>query len=214
MPGQMLFHVLDAVLGSTAKVQLLRALIPLTSAVSGREAKKLAGARSDRGVREALRDLTELGVLRRENTRSAYLYRFNREHQLSPALEMLFEAESLRFGKLRELLHASLEAAELADRVKAVVLFGSVARGDARPDSDTDLLVVTGAEGDARPVRDTILETEGRIFARLGLRISPMVLPLARVRERYRDEDPLMKNIEAEGRVLSGPPVHELLEGR
>lgn len=210
----MLSNVLDSVLGTTAKVQILRALLPLTGAVSAREAQRLAGVRSDRGMRQALRELADLGMLRREEIRGAHLHRVNRDHHLASALERLFEAEASRLAALRTVLREALEAAGVLDRVKAVVLFGSVARAEARPDSDADLLLVTDSDGAVPAVRDAALDAEAPVFARLGLRISPMVLSLGRVVERYADGDPLMSNISTQGRALLGPSFHQLVEGR
>lgn len=81
----MLTNVLKAVLGSTTKVQILRALLPLVSPVSGREAQRLAGIRSDQGVRAALEELSDLEILHRVQTRKAYLYQINRARPVGAA---------------------------------------------------------------------------------------------------------------------------------
>lgn len=59
----MLFHPLDALLGTTGKVRLLRVLLPLDSQVTGREAQRLAGVRSTVGTTNALDALTALGIV-------------------------------------------------------------------------------------------------------------------------------------------------------
>jgi len=56
----MLHDALNSVFGSTTKVRLLRALLPLTSAVSGRE----AGVRSMGGAQRALTELAQLATTR------------------------------------------------------------------------------------------------------------------------------------------------------
>ena len=50
------------------------------------------------------------------------------------------------YTRLRELAaeYAALLRSAFGDRLVSVVLYGSVARGDARPDSDINVLVVTG----------------------------------------------------------------------
>ncbi len=45
-------------------------------------------------------------------------------------------------------LHAIAAKAALASGAKRVILFGSRARGDARPDSDVDLLLVVNDDDD------------------------------------------------------------------
>lgn len=206
----MLFRTLDAVLGSTTKVRLLRALMPLTSPVSGHEARMLAGVRSQSGVRVALNDLTELGLLEREDTRRIRLYRINRGHDLAEPLAALFRAEFTRVEALRQALQEILEAGAVQEHTLSIILFGSNARGDARPTSDLDLLVVTRAEP-ADHVRDVLIDAMPEVERRFGLRISPLLLSKERVQERFTDGDPLMQNIHADGRTLYGTHFQELV---
>lgn len=206
----MLFHTLDAILGSTAKVRIVRALIPLTSPVSGNELRALARIRSKSGLKTALDDLTELGILQREDTRRIRLYRINRGHDLAEPLAALFHAEFTRVGALRQALRETLEAGAVQEHTLSIILFGSNARGDARPTSDLDLLVVTRAEP-ADDVRDVLIDAIPEVERRFGLRISPLLLSKERVQERFTDGDPLMQNIHADGRTLYGTHFQELV---
>ena len=206
----MLFRTLDEVLGSTAKVRILRALMPLHSPVSGNEARKLAGVRSQRGVRAALDELTDLGILQQERTGRIRLFRINREHDLAGSLSTLFKAEFSRFAEFRDALQDILDRGAVREHTLSIILFGSNARGDARPASDADLLVVADAESEVGRVERVIIDAEPEIRRRFGLRISPYVLHKARVEERYRDGDPLMQNIHSEGRTLYGTHFHEI----
>ena len=54
----------------------------------------------------------------------------------------------------------------LGDRLREIWLFGSRARGDNRPDSDYDFLVV--AEGDRTELRKIVADQENEIMLRLG----------------------------------------------
>lgn len=209
----MLARVLDAVLGTTTKVRILRALVRLDSPVSGTEARRLAGVRSVRAMRASLDELTELGILLHEQTGSVHLYRIRRAHHLVAPLMALFDAESNRISEVRSALRAALESSGLLASVQAIVIFGSNARGEAGPGSDLDLLVVTRDESAASPVRDVLMEAGRGIEERFGPFLSPYVLPEARVRERYQDGDPLMLAIEEEGRALIGMTLRELAEG-
>ncbi len=56
-----------------------------------------------------------------------------------------------------------------SDKIKLMILFGSVARGDYRPDSDIDILVVSDYHKDIWPkisriIGDTVLE-EGELLS-------------------------------------------------
>lgn len=207
----MLFHLLDALLGTTTKVRVLRTLLSLNSPVSGSEAQRLAGVRSADSMWTALNELSDLGILTREQTRGSHLYRFNREHDLFSPLAALFEAEAGRVGRLREWLTATLAAADAAGSTRSVILYGSNARGEAKARSDVDLLVVMEEVGSVPAARDALIAGTPALEGRTGLRISPYVLPRSRVEERFRDGDPLMLTIAEEGRVLLGAPLREVV---
>jgi predicted nucleotidyltransferase len=207
----MLFRTFDAVLGSVAKVRILRALLPLSSSVSGNEARLLAGIRSKSGMRAALDELTDLGILECDQTRRIRLFRVNGDHELVEPLRALFRAEATRLTTLRGQLQDTLDRAGLATHTLSVILFGSNARGDARPASDVDLLVVTSSPVHSAPVLEALMEAVPRFQGRLGLRLSPYVLDESRAVERYRAGDPLMQNVLSEGRTLYGTPFHEMV---
>lgn len=206
----MLYRTLDAVLGSMTKIRILRALMPLRSPVSGNEARMLAGVRSKNGMRTALDDLTDLGILEREQTGRIRLFRINREHDLVAPLQALFESEARRIAGLRQALEDIMDAGAVREHTLSIILFGSNARGDARPESDVDLLVITEA-GRAEHVQEVLIAAIPEVQRRFGLRISPYALPRERVQERYRDGDPLMHNIHSEGRTLYGTHFHEVV---
>lgn len=83
-----------------------------------------------------------------------------------------------------------------------IILFGSQARGDARPDSDLDLFVEM--ETSARPVERMIA-----IDAIFGLRFWPMDLVVytpEEVRQMRRIKGSFLNQIEAEGALLYEQP--------
>jgi predicted nucleotidyltransferase len=206
-----LAHVLDAVLGTTTKVRILRTLLPLTSVVTGTEARRLARVRSVKAMWSSLEELTDLGILLREETRRTHLYQVNRGHHLAAPLAALFEAEARRVGEVRNAMRSVLGSAGLLESIRAAVLYGSNARGEAGPRSDLDVLMVTRDEGAATPVQDALLDSIPEMERRFGLRLSAYVLPEPRVRERYQEGDPLMRTIEEEGHELFGTPFRDLV---
>lgn len=203
-------NALDNILGTTTKVRLLRALLPLRAPASGREAERLAAVPHYSAAR-ALRDLVALGVLRRTTTPGTHLYEINREHDLVPALTALFEGESARLASLRETVETALAAANLEGTVSSVILFGSAARGDARPDSDLDLLVLAENRLRSEAADEFLAAVSDRLRARFGARASVLVLSIPEARKRLEDGDPLMQNVLRDGRALFGAPVQEVL---
>jgi hypothetical protein len=61
-------------------------------------------------------------------------------------------------------------------------------------------------------VLEVLIDAIPHIQHRFGLRASPLVIEKARVQERYRDGDPLMKNVLSEGRRLFGAHFHEIVD--
>lgn len=90
------------------------------------------------------------------------------------------------------------------DNLVEVRLFGSHARGDARPDSDVDVLVVV--EKLSLPAKDHILE----ILADAALDHELAVGPLVWDRERWRRHEALqtllIRHLQTEGVVLWSHP--------
>jgi len=90
-------------------------------------------------------------------------------------------------------------AAALGSRLAGVVLFGSEARGTARPDSDIDLLVLL--RDAVRPWWDghAAVEAVLPVAVRIGRPIHPDVVE----REVYEtSEFPLFRTVRAEGVLL------------
>lgn len=86
------------------------------------------------------------------------------------------------------------------DRLARTVLFGSYARGEARPDSDVDVLVVL------RGPLDTYAEIKRLVPVAMGLwehyGLDVQLTPFSA--ERYADDrHPLVMNVRREGRPLT-----------
>jgi DNA-binding transcriptional ArsR family regulator len=103
---------------------------------SGRRLHRLVGHGSEPGVRKAVERLVDQGIVLRRQAGRANLYRLNRQHVSAEAIELLVEARSQLIAWLQE----AIASWEILPCCAAV--FGSVARNQAGPDSDLDLLVV------------------------------------------------------------------------
>lgn len=202
---------LDHVLTNRGKVRLLRALLPLSRAVSGREAAKLARLSQTPALR-ALDDLMRLGILRRTETPSQHLYEVNRTHQLvNEGLDPLFRAERERIGRVLDALRAALS--QDADRIASAAVFGSAARAQDRPGSDFDVLVVAKDSSDVESLHDRLVSFAPRIEEEFGLELSPVVLALTRFREMHRDGAPLVSDVLRDARLITGQRPEALIHG-
>lgn len=81
------------------------------------------------------------------------------------------------------------------ERIERVLLYGSQARGDARPDSDYDVAVFLKDLSDRWAEADKIAVTTTDILRETGAVIHAMPYPAG----AYRDNTPLMHEIRREG---------------
>jgi uncharacterized protein len=82
------------------------------------------------------------------------------------------------------------------ERVARAVLFGSRARGDARPDSDYDVAVFLKDLVDRWEEVDRMADIAGDIMDETGAFVHAMPYRA----ETYRDRTPLMHEVRGEGR--------------
>jgi len=84
----------------------------------------------------------------------------------------------------------------LGDQLQSVILYGSQARGQARSDSDIDVLVVVGDDSD---YGDLIRRTSGAVSA-LSLQHDVVISRVFVSRERFeREQSPFLLNVRSEG---------------
>ncbi len=116
-------------------------------------------------IQNALADLEGLGLVLMERGSVEHRYRLNFKHYLvGQGLRALFEAERGMAKALAHDLRTLLEG-----RVLSAGLFGSFARGEAKPGSDIDLLVIV--EHVSALLSDKLRSLTGRY----GLPLHPVI---------------------------------------
>lgn len=182
MIGQPFGGVLPGARGAVLAV-LLRSGDPLT----GRQIHALVrGGFSLWSVQEALKAWEQIGVVESRPVGRAYVYEVNDDHVAVPPLRALVDP----LASLTEVVVASV-----GDEVDAVVLFGSIARGEATADSDVDLAVIAPAGWDGR------IDLQSAVRARLGNDCDVLVL----TPEEFADPgEPVNAEIARDGVALVG----------
>ncbi|SMB96005.1 Nucleotidyltransferase domain-containing protein [Thermanaeromonas toyohensis ToBE] len=84
--------------------------------------------------------------------------------------------------------------------IKAVILFGSQARGDYEADSDIDVLVVT--ERLDTEIREAILEAAFEISLSEDVMLIPLIYDLEKFESALFRSGPLYQNISQEGIII------------
>jgi predicted nucleotidyltransferase len=152
-----------------------------------REMARITGKAPGTMLRE-LNALAEAGVLTRRRFGNQVHFRANPECPIYEDLRNILK----RTAGVADVLREALEP--LADRISAAFVYGSVARGDERPASDLDLMIIGEVSFadviGALPQAHDVLRRE----------INPTVYPAAEFRLKAREEPFL-------GRVLADKKI-------
>ena len=166
---------------------LLRTGVPLT----GRQVHGLVRDQCSLwSVQQALASLADLGVVESRAVGRAMVHTINEDHYAIQPLRVLLDP----IAALREAVRAVVGSS-----VDGVVLFGSVARGEATAESDVDLAVVAPSGWEGRT------ELEDAVRARLGNDCDVLVFtPEEFGRLAGSGEEPVVAQIVADGVALLG----------
>lgn len=193
-------------LASKPKLRLLRYLAQHPEPVTGRQLAFAARVQPKR-AREALATLVGLGLVQERKAGRASLYTLNRAHYaVRTILVPGFKRET---GWLDDLGRRLILFA--GGQVRSVVLYGSWARGEGRPTSDVDLLVIVhkGTRKDALERRLEGVRTMA--LTRFGVPVSLLVLTTDEVAEHVRTRSRFIRDVLEQGRILAGRPLSDVL---
>jgi predicted nucleotidyltransferase len=173
-----------------ARGAVLAALLRTGTPLTGRQ---IHGLLSDDyslwTVQKALKSLTKLGLAETQTIGRAGVHTINEEHASVAPLRALLDP----VAALREVVNAVTDG-----DVQAVLLFGSIARGEATPDSDIDLAVI------APPGWDNRVELEDSVRTRLGNDCDVLVLTEADFNRLAASGEPVVSDILRDGVALIG----------
>ncbi len=165
---------------------LLRTGEPLT----GRAIHGIVGADySLWSVQEALKALTKLGLAETRTVGRAGVHTINGAHACIAPLRALVDPMAALKSAITEVVDSSVEA---------VLLFGSIARGEAIAESDIDLAVI------ATPGWDGRTELEDVVRARLGNNCDVLVFTRAEFAQLAAVDEPVVSDILRDGVALVG----------
>ncbi len=196
---------LDDLLSSRSKLRLLRRLAAGHDDLSGRELARRAGV-TWRAAELALRELVQLGVVRRVDARGQARYTLVAEHMLvRDALVPLFAVEQAWPAALRRGIGDALRArGHGAGDIRWAGLYGSTARGDDRPNSDLDVAVVATSVAAVGRVRLEIQRVGSRLAARFGRTPSVLVFTPSHWRRLIARDAGLRRALTSEAIPLIG----------
>ncbi|MFL6047527.1 MAG: nucleotidyltransferase domain-containing protein [Propionibacteriaceae bacterium] len=140
-------------------------------------------------VQEALKALTQLGLVHTQTIGRAGVHTINEDHVSVPPLRALLDP----IAALTEIVREAV-----GNDVKAVILFGSIARGEASIQSDVDLAVIAPVGWDGST------DVEDAVRARLGNDCDVLVFTPEDFTRLLDTGEPVAQEILADGVALIG----------
>jgi len=171
----MKFHisVLD-VLNSKTKVKIIKFLLTHEASMSEREIASILKV-SHMSVNRTMRDLAELNFVNFVTIGKAHLWRVNRKSYAFRVLSELIKGVSGIKKPLEDLKKILLR--NLSETlIKRVVLFGSIAEGLERINSDIDVLILVKNKQSKEKLEPQIEKLSNICFEAYGNRLAPYIL--------------------------------------
>lgn len=196
------------VIAPTLDGDVLAVLARAEASFSARAVHRLLGRASESGVRKVLERLRKEGVVLAQPAGKAILYSLNRQHLAAACIEELANPRHMLIQRLT-LLSKALHPLPVY-----AAIFGSVARGDAGPDSDLDMLLVRPAD-----VEEDDLEWRG-VVGRLEELATALTGNACRALEYGQREfseeaqaEPVLRQVGREGLSFVGSPQEAIQRG-
>lgn len=203
----LLANQLDPILGQTSKIRILRFLVNTYLECNGREIATAVGL-SHVKCHAALKELNQHGVVEMRSSGKSILYRLNLKNVLvKKILIPLFEQEARLKETIKEIISKHLKKPV----PKSVILFGSFASGQARPDSDIDILIVALRKKDIPLFKGGLEKAEIEITIGFGNHLAPIVMEEAEFKRKFKNKDKLIRDIAKSGKVLFGDSINDLI---
>jgi predicted nucleotidyltransferase len=173
-----------------ARGAVLAALLRTDARLTGRQVHALVSDRHSLwSVQEALKAWVQLGLLDTQVIGRAVVHTVNEDHSAVAPLRSLLDP-------MAALTETATRVAD--DQVEAVILFGSVARGEAHQESDIDLAVIAQSAWDGR------VDLEDAIRRRLGNDCDVLVFTATDFAHLASAHEPVVDEILADGIPLIG----------
>jgi predicted nucleotidyltransferase len=185
--------------------KLLAALAETTAGLNLRTVARLAGVSIAQASR-VLSDLVDLGVVERTDVPPSALFRLVREHVAARPILDLLEARERLLDEMGRI------AASLPVPPASVIVFGSLARGEADRASDIDAVVVRPAtrDEDDETWSSSIDQWRRAVRRASGNRVEVLEVDMSEVGARLRGRQPLWRDVRRDGIVVYGSSLAEL----
>lgn len=183
---------LDKIIGSKAKIKILKYLFGHLASMSENELAKVIKI-SPMTINRLMKELRELNLASMERVGNANVWSVNKESYAYKALSKIVGEIS---GASTPLEHLKLILSENIPRelVKKIILYGSVAQGKSKPNSDIDLYILVRSQKEAQNLTPYIDRLSNLCLSLYGNRLAPYILTESQLQEKKKL--PILKEIE------------------
>jgi predicted nucleotidyltransferase len=190
-----------------ARGKVLAVFAETTAGLSVRTAARLSGVSLAQTSR-ILPELATLGVINRTDVPPSTIYQLVEENVASRAIRLLARSRDQVLAELGEL------AKSMVIPPVSIIVFGSFARGEARPDSDVDVVMVRERHVDASSEWSEGIDEWRRGARRLtGNEVEVMEVDQLEVSSLLRSRRPVWQDIRRDGVVVFGKTLEEMQAG-
>lgn len=200
-----LSHPEYVILGEN-RARILHRLAVLAEPASGRRIHELSGVRALRSTQRILDELVALGLVDMQKVGPANAYTLNRGHVLWDPIEKILASRAVVASAVEDTIREVTVGV-----VVSAAIYGSMARGEAGPDSDVDVIVVW-EDGATEDQRDGVLEAlEERVRRLTGNRVQVLAVTNGELARLVEHDDPLIASIRRDGTTVTGVEIRSLL---
>ena len=163
--------------------------------------KKVSG--SYNSVNKFLRELEEFKIVSFRKKGGSYLVEYNQDSRYHEVIKSLLRADNEPLEQAAERYAKKLyNQLGLKNQIRSIILFGSVARGTAEPNSDIDILVLSKQNKDTERLKETARKTAQQLS--LNFEVVPVIEDSKEFKNNLKDGKRFETNVMKDGIVLEG----------
>jgi len=185
---------------SKNSAMVIRRMAMVSGELTGRRVAYLAGVPPVSAAR-VLSALVEVGLVQSRYLGQSKVYQLNRDHALWAGLDMLLNSASRVEARITEL------GESFAPRTTTIAIFGSFARGDAGPQSDIDIVLVSKDEADTDQRFDLTDALSAQLSTMTGNTVDIIDIVDADLEGLVLSDDALVASWYADARTVHGPDL-------
>ncbi len=200
----MLRRYLEQVLGNKGSISVLRTLIGHRGRVFTIRLLAEDAGISHTEAASTVNDLEKLGIVQVQPVGKAHQISLNKKsYVLNKIIEPIFKAEQQSFQEVMVILKKNLDS----KKIISAVVFGSVARGEEKKDSDIDLLIISNDH-------DLAIESASKISEEISLmfhaKISHMIFSEKQLRSKKNSD--LINSIIKDHILITGKELADIIK--